>query len=88
MNETVGGQEGAPEKTVEDIYDALFTYKFPVYTIDMLALGATVGKSGSTASRLSYLSYLNQITNADISELKEGSDSYDEATYKSVTSVV
>jgi len=78
MGETIGGQEGMPEKTTADIYDALFTYKFPVYTIDLLSLGQMVNKSPIESSKLSYLNYINSIADADISKLKEDSKSYDE----------
>lgn len=88
MGDTINGQEGMPEKTTADIYDALFTYKFPVYTIDLLALGQVVNKSPTTQSKLSYLNYINSIADADISKLKEDSKSYDEQVYKSVTSSV
>ena len=88
MGDTINGQEGMPEKTTADIYDALFTYKFPVYTVDLLALGQVVNKSPTTQSKLSYLNYINSIADADISKLKEDSKSYDEQIYKSVTSSV
>ena len=36
-NEITGGSEGAPERSLDDLYDALFKYRYPVYTVDALS---------------------------------------------------
>lgn len=63
-NETTGGSEGAPEHNIDDLYNALFTHRLPVYTIDLSSLGRaySIAKPGKVSSLFS------QMLNLDVDD--------------------
>ena len=69
-SEVIGGNEGAPEHTMDDLYDALFTYHFPIYTLDILGIGKIVGSMSTEKSSFYNSTYKSMLSSMlDIPEL-------------------